>query len=426
LIKNLVMTLHKRRASSSKRTALTFSLMAIVTAVVWWLIAPISQRQAIEHKITERFHRLLGRDGSSRETRARPDDARSSQIVEQPMPPAMMLSDEPSWANALDKQRFLEPVGELTYKEALHQKLRLEKIVDLEIGGDGLLYALHAANMRVYVFTDELTPVRNWPLRLFQPDDPTPEDRFLEKAVALACGKNEIVVAGEKGELGRWRPDGTLIGEFSVPYSIRHVRVFPNGDFLLVTPGDRFLLHRISPKGMEKLAFAARDSANSPTAKVFDRAMAAILPEGDVAVSYEYPYRLEFYDPVGNPITSISLPLSLMLSPPEIDRDRQGNITRIFRQIVAYDLQVGPDSLIYHLVRLRGAEGGNQWDVFSTQGELLQRFYLPYNQRAFCFSRGAVYVLGAYPDYKLEKFLISKLTSAEQLGEEWRQKIQRE
>jgi hypothetical protein len=403
--------------------------MAIVTVAVWWLIAPISQRQLVEQKIRSQLNRLLGREGIAPETKKHADVAGKARRVERPMPPALMLGDEPAWAKEMDKQRFLESLGKLTHREALRQKLRLEKIVDVEIGEDGLIYALHAANMRVYVLSDELKPVRDWPLKFAQAHQsktvPPQEDRFLQKAVALACGKNEIVVASEKGEVGRWRPDGKFISAFSAPYSIRHVRVFPNGDILLVTPGDRFLLHRVSPKGVEKLAFAVRDSADSPTAKVFDRAMAAILPDGGVVVSYEYPYRVEFYDPAGNPATSISLPLSLMLVPPEIDRDRRGQITRIFRQIVAYDLQVGPDSLIYHLVRIRGAEGGNQWDVFSVQGELLQRFYLPYNQRAFCFSGNAVYVLGAYPDYKLEKFLISKLTSAEQLSPEWMERIQR-
>ncbi len=386
--------------SSDQRSLIIFCLTAIVAASDQWLIAQIHMQEPIKPK-----------------------------FIDQSAPPALMLDDEPLWAKAKDKQRYLEPDQILTYEEALRQKLELDKIVDLEAGADGLLYALQATNMRVYVFLANLKLLRDWPLRLANANrssgDRSPSDRLLEKPFALACGNDEIVVVSGKGHIGRWRPDGAFIGELSVPYSIRHVRLFSNGDFLLVAPGNRFLLHRISPTGFEKLAFAIRDSAETPTVKVLDRAMAAILPHDGVVISYAYPYRLEFFNRAGNPVLSISLPSYLPLFQPTIERDAQGKIARIFRQIVAYDLQAGPDSLIYHLARVHPiqGEGGNQWDVFSATGELLQRFYLPNNQRLFCFSGDTVYVLGVYPDYRLEKFIISRLTGAEQLNAEWRQRM---
>jgi hypothetical protein len=414
------MVIHRHKDSSGKRV-IVFLFIAMVALAGWWMKAPVETRRHLLQDMRTCINRLFFRDSGVPKTKKVTGVAFRAKTIDQSAPPAMMISDEPAWAAMAEKQRYLQPEAVLNYQEALAQKLRLDKIVDLEAGTDGLLYALHAANMRVYVFSKELKLVRSWPLRL---GHSTQTDRFLDKPVALACASNEIIVVSEKGHAGRWLPDGTFRGEFSVPYSVRHVRIFPNGDLLLVAPGNRFLLHRVSSRGMEKLAFAMRDSANSPTAKIFDRAMAAILPDGSVVVSYEYPYRLEFFDSAGNPISSLSLPLSLMLVPPEIERDSQGRVTRIFRQIAAFDLQIGPDSLIYHLVRLRGVEGGNQWDIFSTHGEFLQRFYLPYNQRAFCFSLDAVYVLGAYPHYKLEKFIITKLTSAEQLSSEWLQNMQ--
>ncbi|MCI0695692.1 hypothetical protein L0337_27280 [candidate division KSB1 bacterium] len=342
--------------------------------------------------------------------------------IERPAPSAHMLDDEPLWAKLKNKQRYLEPQQILAYEDALRYKLGLNGIVDLEVGPDGLLYALDATDLRVYVFLADLRLMRTWSLRLGQGErasgDRPLNDRFLEKPLALACGNDEIVVVSGKGCVGRWRSDGVFMGEFSAPYSIRQVRIFSNGDLLLVTPGNRFLLHRVSPSGSEKLAFAVRDSTKTPTVKVLDRAMAAILPDGGVVVSYAYPYRLEFFDRAGNPVVTISLPSYLPQFQPKIERDAQGKILRIFRQIVAYDLQVGPDGLIYHLARVRPGqgEGGHQWDVFSVTGEFLQRFHLPYNQRLFCFSRGAVYVVGVYPNYKMEKFIISRLAGIEQAG----------
>ena len=404
--------MRKRRPSLSP---LFLSLVVVLSGFAYLLLKflPTEQKDELLSKL-----RALTKNSSKEQFPVTKDSTPSVAYINTPMPASSMIVDEPVWDTQPGKQRFLQPEARLEFKDARQQNLRLDKLNSLASDAQGRIYALHREHLKVHVFSAELQPLAQWSLELTA-------GKFLRAPIALTVFKDRIVVAGADGEVGWWQNNGTFIRPFKFSGSIYDVEAFANGDLLLMTPGNRYLLHRVSKEGVEKLAFALRDSGNSTTARFFDQGAVAILPDESVIVSYEYPYRLEFYDPKGHPIQSLTHPLTLTKTPPEFERDAQGRIIRVLRQPVAYDLKVAPEGLIYHVVRFEGEGGGDQWHVFSANGEFLQRFYLPYNQRAICFANGGVYVLGIYPSVLLEKLYIETLTDASQLGEAWQRRMER-
>lgn len=73
---------------------------------------------------------------------------------------------------------------------------------------------------------------------------------------------------------------------------------------------------------------------------------------------------------------TISRALHMPINPPTIIRDNIGNIKKVIREQVTYDLAVGADGFIYNLVRSSSQVGGNILNVFSAEREFLQSFYL--------------------------------------------------
>jgi len=298
----------------------------------------------------------------------------------------------PDWSDDPGKTRLLHLQNTIGGEEGFN----FREATAITSGEDGRLYVLDYGNKSIEVFTKDgahaasLGRDKTDRLLLSKPTDLT---------VSSASDRRKgILVFSATGQLVRTLP---------MPAPVWSLALNSKQEMIVLTPANPYLLHKFGRDGEELLAFGYQEEETPALRTVFGQSSVAIDAEGNVYVSYVYPYRIVKYDSSGHAVLEFSRELNRNITPPTVHR-KNGRIVGVTRQEISFGIAAGADGLIYNLIRTGGGRGGNVIDVFSKKGAYLQSFYL--NANAFAFALFDNFIaIGSSPPLKAQKIEIFKI-----------------
>ncbi|RMF62506.1 MAG: hypothetical protein D6743_12055 [Calditrichaeota bacterium] len=234
--------------------------------------------------------------------------------------------------------------------------------------------------------------------------------RLMLKPVDITVDSlDRIYVCDRKQGVLIFAEDGRLLKTLNLPFPAEQVGVTTAGELVVLAPTHRYLLHRFTLDGVELLAFAKQESEDAIYRAVFGKGALALDRDDNSYVSFVYPYRVVKYNAQGHPVLTFTRELGVLINPPTIKRGTSGRINQVIRQEVTFGLQLGPEGLLYVLVRTKGGKGGNLLDAFSPSGTYLQSLYLAENAVAFAFYNDELALVSSATPQTVKVFRIERL-----------------
>jgi hypothetical protein len=348
-------------------------LMSILTVVVIQVF--FSDKLDLVKYAKELYHRQ-GLKSKSPVTR----------VVDSPHEPRVVENDiTPAWDSQPVRSRWLEVLYE---SDKLPKPFAFRSAVALQWRESGRILVLDYGNKTVELFDSQ----GNHKGTIGRG---TRGEVLLSEPVDIALAADKVFVCDRRKGVLVFSMDGKLLNTIRLPYTAEQVALNSNGNIVLLAPSDRYLIHELDQRGTELLVYARQDEEEIAIRSAFGKGSLAIDGRDKVCVSFASPYRIVEYNRDGKAVIEFSRQLDMLVNPPTFKRDATGKVNAVYRQEISFDLQVGPDGLLYNLVRTKGVKGGNIVDTFSTQGEYLQRLYLFFNIVAFDLHENKLAVISA-------------------------------
>lgn len=331
----------------------------------------------------------------------RPDLQQTISIDTPPPPPRTYEAPRPKWETDDDKYRRLVSIARFGDGNARAAGSRFARLHYLTAGPDYVaLVDLHESD--VLLLSPQLAFIRRWPMI-------TASLTVMRDVVALAANGQELVALSKDGTVAWWDLDGNRQGGFRLTGTI-HVHdltVLGNGDLLINQTSPRpYALARYNRHGIKVRQFGAIPAEDQATAVFLQQGYVAASANGRIALALIYPYNIYFFSANGVPGQAISITPGFVVNPPNIEKE--GNrVKMVLRQRIVYHAAWHGDRL-YVLVAPEVNYAARWLEVFSSDGELLQRFYLPVNALRLAFVQDDLVLHGYYPDYRLERYRIER------------------
>lgn len=321
-------------------------------------------------------------------------------VRDEASPPHIHNGQRGRWANDPEKIRRLALQTVVGDEASGH---RFRKINDIEFGPTGEVFVLDRGNKSIEVFDSNGEHLRTLGIKEKRRRimlDPT--DMAVDRAgrIYIADGLKGILILDVRGQ---------LLNALDLPYKAERVVIDSRGHIIVLTPGEQYLLRKFNPQGQEFVAFGEQEEPSETMRRIFSRGSLAIDARDNVYVSYIYPYQIVKFNSEGQRVLAFDRELEIAIPPPTIERDKAGKITHVFRQEISYEIRLGPDGLVYNLVKTRGAKGGNVIDVFSPEGTYLQSYYLADNAASFALFNDQLVLSRLADGPVIEKYRVEKM-----------------
>lgn len=301
------------------------------------------------------------------------------------------------WFNEYEKQQRLEILHEIGGKEQ-QEVIQFVNATDVTFDSKGNLYVLDRGYKTIEVFDREGKHVKRLGVlskrRRIMHD---PSDLVIDENgnLYIADRRKGIIILNANGQLRRI---------LDTPYVIEQIVLDSKNHIIALTPQHKFFLHKFTSYGRELMAFGEQEEPSVELRKAFSQSSLAIDADDNIYVSYVYPYRIVKYSPEGEPLLTFDRELEITVTPPTIERDKQNKIKRIVRQAISYDIHVSSEGLIYNLVRIKGAMGGDVLDMYNTSGQYLITFYLGGNYISFDLFKDQIALLSPFKLQRVERY----------------------
>ncbi|MFQ5771956.1 MAG: NHL repeat-containing protein [bacterium] len=306
------------------------------------------------------------------------------------------------WRADPNKQRQLIQQSKIGGKQAKGE-FQFRNALDIEFDAQGNLYVLDKGNKSIEVFNPESKHLRTLAV------GPNRE-RIMSEPTDLALDRRgNVYVSDRRKGILILKTDGSLLRSFRLAYQAEQLVVDSQGHIIVLTPSEEFRFHKLNSRGRELWVFGEQDEPSKALRQVFSQGILILDAEDNLYLSFTYPYRIEKYSSNGQKILAFDRELEILVTPPTIERSKDGTIKRVYRQEISYDLAIGPNGLIYNLMRTKGAKGGNIIDIFSPEGAYLQSFYLSANAISFALQHERLALLSPFKYQRIEVFEIMVL-----------------
>ncbi len=318
-----------------------------------------------------------------------------------PPDPVVLDRPRPKWQGAIQHQKQLVSVYKFGPIQARQENIKINYVNHLA-AGDTFIAATDVYDKKVLIFTPELKFLRKWAMF-------SGVASMMKAPIALAAYQNEVAALDRNGSLVIWNPEGKIQASFKIKGRARDL-VFLNHDEILVeqTKPYPYLLVVYKRNGRMLRRFAPFPQKNPEEALYLNEAYVDVSPGGLIALGFIYPYRLLYYTSGGKPVKAIKINPVFSVHPPTFHR-QEGKIVRMYRQSIIYDVHWF-QGFLYVLIASEQAKAASYMDVFTSDGEFIERFYLPINVLKMTSHNNLLYFLGYWPDYRIEAYKIKKFS----------------
>ena len=317
-----------------------------------------------------------------------------------PPEPRILEQPKPLWLGSKNQIKHMVSVYKFDSNDALKADLKINQFNYLTAGADFIATA-DIYDSEMMIFSPELQFVRRWPML-------TGIAKKMEKPFSLAAVEDRVAALSRDGVIGVWDQHGKRLGSFQVEGKARDLAFLDREHLLVVqTRPYPYVLAVYTLHGRKLKQFCPIEYENPDEAEFLNEAYVSISRSGRLALGFIHPYRLIFFDSAHRPEVQLIIHPRFVVQPP-IFRRHKGRITQMIRQSIIYDVQWFQERL-YVLVTPDQAKPASYMDVFSPRGDFLERFYLPFPTLKMAVHDDLLYMLGFYPNYRIEAFRIESV-----------------
>ncbi|MFQ5627718.1 MAG: hypothetical protein ACE5I1_03080 [bacterium] len=333
-------------------------------------------------------------------SKIRPEIMPTISIKKTPPAPSVLKYARPLWEKDTTQHRILIPVASLTANDAGRHKINRRRLNYLTAGRSFIAIA-DLSTFDIVILAPDLKVRRKWPMA-------SGLAKMMQAPVAMAAYRDEIAALDRDGTLVWWDLRGNRKGSFKIDGFVYDLDILNDGNFLVHQAKPYpYLLAIYSRSGHKKRQFGALPSSDAASAPLLHQGFAARDRANRVALGLINPYKLFFFSAGGNPTHFIEITPEFQVFEPYAEKLGR-NKWRVLRQRVVYDLTWHGEHL-YVLVASDPERAADWMEVFSREGEFLQRFYLSMHAIRLDFWQDDLILLGYDPRLKLERFRIERI-----------------
>lgn len=315
--------------------------------------------------------------------------------------PKILKYPRPLWEKDTTRNRILISAATFDANEAGRNNINIHRLNYLSVGHNFISVA-DLSNIHVVILSPDLIFRRKWPMTSGLAE-------MLQLPVAMAAQRDEIAALGQDGTLVWWDSQGNRKGKFKIAEGVVYdLDLLSNGDFLVhQTKPYPYMLAIYGRNGIKKKQFGAVSSNDAASAPLLHQGFVARDRANRVALGFINPYKLFLFSASGNPTKVLEISPEFQVFEPYAEQLGPTK-WRVLRQRVVYDL-IWHGEYLYVLVSSNPERAADWLEVFSREGEFLQRFYLTMHAIRLAFWRDDLILLGFDPRLKLERFRIERI-----------------
>jgi hypothetical protein len=315
--------------------------------------------------------------------------------------PRVLKYARPLWEKDTTRHRILISAAIFDANEAGRNKINIHRLNYLCVGLN-LVAVADLSTMHVVILSPDLKFRRKWLMTSGLAER-------LQAPVAMAAQKDEIAALGQDGTLVWWDSQGNRKGKFKINDGpVYDLDILSNGDFLLhQTNPYPYTLAIYGRNGIKKKQFGALPGPDAASAPFLHQGFVTRDRADRIALGFINPYKLLFFAASGFPTNMLNITPEFQVFEPYAEQLGPTK-WRVLRQRVVYDLIWHGENL-YVLVSSDPERAAEWLEVFSREGEFLQRFYLTMHAIRLAFWRDDLILLGYDPRLKLERFRIERI-----------------
>ena len=316
-------------------------------------------------------------------------------------PPAVELNyPRPKWENDAAKQGKLVSIATLQANDLGRHKVNGNRLNYLATGSDFIAVA-DLASKHVVILAPELKIRRKWPMTAGVAS-------LMQAPIALTARNDEIAALDQDGTLVWWDSRGKRLGSFAIDGVVSDLAIQRNGDLLVhQTKPYPYVLAQYERNGRKEMQFGALTSDDVNSAPLLHQGHLALSNKGEVALVLINPYQLYFFNADGRPRLTVRIIPEFQVFEPFAEQ-LGAKRWRVLRQKVVHDVQWHQGQL-WVLVAPDAERAASWLEIFSSEGELLQRYYLTMNAIQITFWQDDLVLLGFDPRLKMERFRIERI-----------------
>ena len=369
-----------------------FKLLSILIIIALGIVA-VLQKEQIVKIIETKF-------GRETKTEWIPTDDYIKKLSSY-KPELLLDQDFGKWVEEQNMQFKL--VKELEIGREDDENYRFFLPLDIEVDDFGDLYLLDSGHQRIQIFDEYGNFIRTI----------DKNNGFPPVAVDISINSDGIIAVAEKQQkkIYLFRDSGAFISSFSISFEPIKVKALDN-EYLVIEIGKHFLIHRYSEDGQRISALCPilQKGESEAIIRIFNEAVLDSDYQGNIYLSYEYPYKIIKFNNENIPVLAFSRRLPDDIPPPIIDDITQEKRFTAKKRTISIEIKISADGNIYNLVRGTETTRGNRIDKFSPEGIYLQTFYLDLPIDDFAVSNiDYIWCLLGRPEYKIVKYKIEKL-----------------
>lgn len=317
-----------------------------------------------------------------------------------PPAPRVLRYPRPKWETDTTRHGILVSVATLQANDAGRHKINTNRLNYLTTGRDFIAIADLSSN-HVVILSPDLTVRQKWPMVSGMAS-------MLQAPVSLAAQGDEIAALDRDGTLVWWNSSGKRLGNLGIDGIVYDLDFLENGDFLVhQTKPFPFMLAQYSRDGRKVREFGALPAEDAEAAPLLHQGHLACGRSDRIALALINPYKLFFFSGEGAPQQALEIVPEFQVFEPFAEKLGPSK-WRVLRQKVVYDVKWHGGTL-YVLVSPDPERAAAWLELFSPDGEFLQRFYLTMNAIQLSFWKDDLILLGYDPRLKLERFRIEKM-----------------